>query len=140
MKKCTMCKEIRPHADFAKASSTYDGLQRGCKKCKAAQYQKYSDKYRAANKQRMKLHRDTTKLKIKKIFEDSDGCVDCGMTDIRVLEFDHVRDEKKMGVMQMVASMHAWESILEEIKKCEIRCRNCHSIATYERLGIGWRI
>ena len=31
------------------------------------------------------------------------------------------------------------EKLIAEVKKCEIRCRNCHAIKTYERLGGSWR-
>lgn len=53
-------------------------------------------------------------------------CVDCGETDIVVLEFDHVRGEKRFCISEMMAYSYPWSSVLAEIEKCEVRCANCH--------------
>ena len=52
-------------------------------------------------------------------------CVDCGETDPRVLDFDHINN-KKYNVSTLISKEYSWESILEEASKCEIRCANCH--------------
>lgn len=59
-------------------------------------------------------------------------CVDCGESDVVVLDFDHVR-EKLMDVSRMVHTGWPWKRILEEIAKCEVRCENCHRRRTSER-------
>ncbi len=64
-------------------------------------------------------------------------CVDCGITDTRVLEFDHVRGEKIAGVMWISDKLASISKIKDEIRKCEIRCCNCHRIKTQQQLG--WR-
>ncbi|WP_413319571.1 hypothetical protein AA0Z99_03710 [Agrococcus sp. 1P02AA] len=70
--------------------------------------------------------------------EFSKGCVDCGRSDIRVLEFDHVRGVKVASVGSMVRRGRALVVIRAEIEKCEVRCRNCHGIATMTRRGGSW--
>jgi hypothetical protein len=65
-------------------------------------------------------------------------CVDCGFTDIRVLEFDHVRGNKSNNIARMVRDGLSWSTIEAEIAKCEVRCANCHRIKTNERSG-WWR-
>lgn len=67
----------------------------------------------------------------------SHPCVDCGNSDIRVLEFDHVRGEKYENISRMIQSS-PWKAIEAEIAKCEVRCANCHRIQTIER-GQWWR-
>lgn len=64
---------------------------------------------------------------------ENNPCIDCGNSDIRVLEFDHVRGKKEANVSNAVRN--AWElnRLKLEIDKCEIRCANCHRIATIER-------
>lgn len=64
-------------------------------------------------------------------------CVDCGYSDIRALEFDHL-DDKKAGVAQLARSGYALATLIIEMEKCEVRCRNCHQIKTYERMGGSW--
>lgn len=58
-------------------------------------------------------------------------CKDCSNPDIRVLEFDHLRD-KKFNISTMIKS-YSLEKIKEEVAKCDIVCSNCHKIRTYNR-------
>lgn len=62
----------------------------------------------------------------------SSGCVDCGYKENAVaMDFDHVRGKKRAAIGQMMNC--SWQSIEEEMKKCEVRCKNCHAIVTCER-------
>jgi L-lysine 2,3-aminomutase len=53
-------------------------------------------------------------------------CVDCGESDPVVLEFDHVRGKKRFAVTRALMAGYGWKTILSEIEKCQVRCRNCH--------------
>ena len=68
----------------------------------------------------------------------AEGCVDCGIRDIRVLDFDHVKQPKIDSVSGMVRKGRSVALIVAEIAKCEVRCRNCHAIATLARLNRSW--
>lgn len=72
------------------------------------------------------------KLYVKEFLENK-SCVDCGTSDIRVLEFDHVRGTKLYHVSHMVTKAYRLDLLKDEIDKCEIRCCNCHRIITQER-------
>tara|TARA_B100000900_G_scaffold406089_1_gene416605 strand:- start:2575 stop:2931 length:357 start_codon:yes stop_codon:yes gene_type:complete len=61
------------------------------------------------------------------------GCVDCGESNPVVLEFDHVRGEKAGNIADMVHRPLCVDAIKEEIRKCEVRCANCHRKKTFER-------
>ena len=50
-------------------------------------------------------------------------CVDCGETDIVVLDFDHQGD-KTEEINAMIAAGKPWALILAEIEKCEVVCSN----------------
>tara|TARA_R110001583_G_C5432044_1_gene388950 strand:+ start:131 stop:418 length:288 start_codon:yes stop_codon:yes gene_type:complete len=52
-------------------------------------------------------------------------CVDCGEKDSIVLDFDHVRGEK-VGSIADMGSSHSISSLKKEMRKCEVRCANCH--------------
>ena len=60
-------------------------------------------------------------------------CVDCGCSDPRVLDFDHVRGIKKFQLQQ--AKTKTLAVILTEIQKCEVVCANCHRLRTQERIN-----
>ena len=53
-------------------------------------------------------------------------CTDCGVDDLLVLEFDHVRGEKVRNVMQLARAGYSLRRVEQEIAKCEVRCANCH--------------
>jgi hypothetical protein len=54
-------------------------------------------------------------------------CVDCGLKDPLVLEFDHVElSAKRLEVNRLVQRGFAWPTVVEELAKCEVRCANCH--------------
>lgn len=65
----------------------------------------------------------------------SHPCVDCGEPDPVVLEFDHVRGDKKANVKRMLAGTYSLDSVFTEIAKCEVRCANCHRRITAKRAG-----
>jgi hypothetical protein len=64
-------------------------------------------------------------------------CVDCGITDDRVLEFDHINGDKVSGVKRLADSLASLNRIKTEMRKCEVRCCNCHRIKT--QIQLGWR-
>jgi transcription elongation factor Elf1 len=67
--------------------------------------------------------------RVKRIF----GCADCGESDSVILEFDHVKGEKRANIADMVHRPLCIDSIKKEIRKCEVRCANCHRRKTHER-------
>lgn len=53
-------------------------------------------------------------------------CVDCGETDVRVLQFDHLDASQKTANVSELIRTGNWANALREIEKCEVRCGNCH--------------
>lgn len=97
------------------------------KKVQAERVQKNNDRY-------LKERREW----LVSYFEEH-PCTDCGNPDIRVLEFDHISEDKAHNVTKMIRGLHSWEKILLEISKCEVVCANCHRIRTYQRMKNCWR-
>lgn len=62
-------------------------------------------------------------------------CADC---DIQyppyVMQFDHVRGEKKFELWQWMSK--SIRLITEEAEKCEVVCANCHAERTYQRFAV----
>jgi len=58
-------------------------------------------------------------------FYQLNPCVDCGESDPRVLDFDHI-NTKRHNVSTLLRKEYSWESILEEAARCQVRCANCH--------------
>lgn len=55
----------------------------------------------------------------------SHPCIDCGESDIVVLDFDHKRD-KIDSVAVLVQRKCSLVKVKAEVEKCEVRCANCH--------------
>ncbi|HEX8733821.1 MAG TPA: hypothetical protein VF721_00770 [Pyrinomonadaceae bacterium] len=58
--------------------------------------------------------------------------MDCGISDWRVLEFDH-RDRKTKRINIADSTKYSLKVAKEEIAKCDIVCANCHNIRTIEQ-------
>jgi len=102
------------------------------KRASAAHYQKYKEQYKARSKRRNRNQRKWGKefvSRVKKMY----GCTDCGIKNPVILEFDHVHGQKINNIADMVNQSYGLTTIKEEIRKCEVRCANCHRIKTHER-------
>ena len=66
-------------------------------------------------------------------FFGANPCVDCGEADPLVLEFDHIGD-KRFSISAGFSGRN-WQSILDEMAKCDVVCANCHRRRTAERGG-----
>lgn len=143
MKRCGTCGQMKPLTEFNRKSSRADGLQEVCRDCNRAS----SRAYYAKNRERhvkVIVERTTRRRAEAKAYLATylraHPCVDCGVTDIRVLDFDHrPGSRKRKDVMAMVREGFSIAKVQEEIAKCDVRCRNCHAIVTLERAGDNWR-
>ncbi len=69
-----------------------------------------------------------------KQYKLSHPCADCDISDIRVLEFDHMPGDKKIfNIGEARALSMSLKSLKKEINKCEVVCANCHRIRTITR-------
>jgi len=64
----------------------------------------------------------------------SQPCADCGKTfHYAAMDFDHVRDIKRVDISRMIRTGYSVAAIEQELKKCEVVCANCHRIRTWSR-------
>lgn len=114
VKKCNKCGQFKNVAEFGWVNKKRGWKQSQCRECT-----------------RKKLYTHYKK-KIKPIHDylKAHPCVDCGETDFRVLEFDHVRGEKNFNVGSSWSK--PWHLIEKEMSKCEVRCKNCHAKRHWE--------
>jgi hypothetical protein len=137
---CTKCKQSKKNEEFYKSAKLPRGVSSWCKACHAHYAAR---KYRESADERARKHKnrvqsaDSNYEKLRKYLQNQ-SCVDCGLSDWRVLEFDH-RDPslKRMEVTNMIWR-HSWEKMKEEMSKCDVRCANCHRIRTATQFGT-WR-
>jgi hypothetical protein len=59
-------------------------------------------------------------------------CADCGNKyPYYVMDFDHVRGEKRTNISALIKETRDPNVVLEEITKCEVVCANCHRMRTH---------
>jgi hypothetical protein len=83
-------------------------------------------RYRARNRGRVREYLAASK------------CVDCGIDEFAVLEFDHREPHHKAADISSLARWAgSWQAVLAEIAKCDVVCANCHRRRTAKQFG--WR-
>jgi 5-methylcytosine-specific restriction endonuclease McrA len=64
------------------------------------------------------------------------GCTRCNERDPMVLEFNHkVPLTKLFNIGRTKGKSKSWNTIMEEVLKCEILCANCHKRVTAREHG-----
>jgi hypothetical protein len=137
MKKCTKCLDVKNLILFATKSSSKDGKATWCKQCfaeHAAWKYQNGDRIRKEKNKANLIARNRIKMRE---YLDTHPCVDCGISNFKVLTFDHRNPEEKI---RNVSEMFPWSwlNILTEIAKCDVRCANCHMIRTSIQFGF-WK-
>lgn len=131
---CRKCKVEKNREEFYFRNKSKEIRHHLCKTCQ----NKYQRKlYRHSKKRRLQIskinkgYRERNRQFILSYLEDH-PCIDCGSSDVRALDFDHIRGEKRISVCLTVSRAWSIDNIKVEIAKCEVRCANCHRIRHYE--------
>ena len=136
LRKCYRCHELKPAHEFSWRRKHKGQRDSFCKPCRKA----YGREHYLANKERYiaqaaavkeRLNRERTAWLVE--YFKTNPCVDCSEDDPVVLEFDHLRD-KSFDIGGKLTT-RPWKDILEEIKKCDVVCANCHRRRTARRRG-----
>lgn len=139
MKRCAHCGESKPLDEFAFSNGLLGTRQKHCRDCMSefnkASYAKKGDE----EKQRIYDNRNKRGEAAKQYvweYLSTHPCVECGESDPRLLEFDHIDPKtKRHNVSNMTGGRHSIETIRKEIAKCRVLCVVCHRKATYNELG-----
>lgn len=131
-KVCFKCKKEKLLSNFYKKPDSKDGRHSYCKECDRKRLKSFYQENKESENARIKKYIDDKKSWVRKYLKNH-PCVDCGFSDIRALDFGHIRGKKRASISRLYS--HSWENIKKEIEKCEVRCANCHRIVTAERAG-----
>lgn len=135
---CSDCGLSKPPWAFAFRDIRTGARQHHCRSCKAAyrrrHYERNKPDYVSRAIAQTRGRRDDSRRQLQD-FLRAHPCVDCGETNIVVLEFDHVDPQKKAMDIGTMMGNRSWAKILDEIEKCEVRCANCHRLRTAVQRG-----
>jgi hypothetical protein len=134
--RCGRCGELVPVEQFAWRRKAREQRDNYCVRCRAA----YKREHYAANRKRYigqaktRTHAVVAERAAYLLdFFRSHPCMDCGERDPLVLEFDHQGD--KLFNISKGLRDRSWQSVLDEIAKCDVVCANCHRRRTATRAG-----
>jgi hypothetical protein len=136
---CTSCKLEKSKDEFSMDRSKKDGRYIWCKSCKYTHNQKTKDErvlkqkeYNSSSKIRIELVRlERRRKRLEFIWNLKDKpCADCGNRyHPYAMDFDHL---DKFTKNRDVSQINRIEEIVEEAKKCDVVCSNCHRIRTFK--------
>lgn len=135
---CSSCgPPAQPIENFAIRSLARGTRQAVCKTCQRVYSRAHYQTYRSAYIEKARLRnaeQSRTNAEFLIEYLAAHPCVDCGETDIVVLEFDHQRD-KLLDVSALSREGYSLARLKQEIAKCEVVCANCHRRRTAKQFG-----
>lgn len=133
-RRCGRCQRDLPLASFNRHR---DGHQWWCRDCYRAYFRERGQTHRDQSRSARVRRRAQARAFIEEYLQ-AHHCSDCGETDARVLEFDHL-GEKRGNVADMVRAGSSIRRLERELATCDVVCANCHRIRTAMRNG-SWRL
>lgn len=136
-KKCSKCGHKKDLSAFNKRGNDHSGY---CKLCQSKVYKAHYRANKAKIIQKVKAYANENRIKIKAEIDrlKSMPCVDCKSSFPPVcMDFDHRPGTVKLADISTLASKKSisLETVLNEVRKCDLVCSNCHRIRTFSRVG-----
>ena len=120
MKICQSCKIKKPLCDFHVRGGKREGTQHSCMECDVERTRNY----------RQRTRRMLGRWKV------SRGCQICGFKAEHScqLDIDHIdrRSKDKRSAGRAIDPSWAYERIKQQLSGCQVLCKNCHSVKTYQ--------
>lgn len=156
---CPACEEEHPAKAFNKESRKFSGLHGVCREAQARARQTpegkaktaernrrrwANEEYRDKSKEWQRQHRERhgaaailgksrARLQAIVVQWKKQGCVDCGYSDVRAIDPDHLDPTQKHdNISRMVTMCASADRIRAELAKCLPRCIRCHRRATQQ--------
>ena len=137
MKRCASCGQFKPEEEFNWRYKSSEIRQPSCRECQHGHQERYYQNHIEEEKERTRRRRITAREKAREFvysYLSTHFCVDCGETDPRVLEFDHIHG-KAANVATLISEGVSTERLMIEISLCVVRCANCHRRKTSNERG-----
>ncbi len=128
---CARCGELKPLSDYHNSRTGQYSYCRDCRNGYDRRY--YHEHSRSARLERRRSQLTAARRWMAEI-KSGVPCADCGeIFPIYVMQWDHLPEFQKIDEVSAMVSSRTREAVLEELKKCELVCANCHVIRTANR-------
>ena len=136
--RCSACGDDKTAAEFSFTDGRRRLLNSYCRVCHAA----YRRAHYLANKPDY-IRRAIAQVRARRVenrhqvlsYLRTHPCIDCGIVNPIVLEFDHRDPKQKLTEVGRMMISQRWSRVKAEIDKCDIRCVNCHRRKTARDYG-----
>ena len=137
-RRCSMCRTLKP-ADAFPWKYRERGLRRSycwdcCRIYARRHYQLNRQVYLERTRERRKIDREACRQYAYE-YLGTHPCMDCGETDLSVLDFDHRDRSTKLDDIAALIRRGNLARLAAEIAKCDVRCANDHRRKTARDLG-----
>ncbi len=137
LRRCPKCASELPLSAFTqRANGRWSSY---CKRCLSLycreHYVKNAEKHNARRAETRRRHRIRNRAYVLEYLR-SHPCVDCGETNLNVLDFDHTDPEfKEDEISHLSRRGRSLTDLKREIERCMVRCANCHRRRTARQFG-----
>ena len=137
-KRCCRCGDVKDLSQFSLKDRANGIPHSYCRECHAewnrAHYLRNKETYIATARRNNAIYiAQNLRRLVEYLLEHP--CIDCGESDLLVLDFDHRDRRTKRMAVSTLLRYAAWSALEEEIAKCDVRCANCHRRRTARQLG-----
>jgi hypothetical protein len=131
MKICSKCKQEKEYKEFNK-DLRRNKITSWCKQCVRSRSKQHYDEKGILKKEKRKIYIQQRREWFNE-FKKTLKCIKCEENHISCLEFHHRNPEEKDFEIAAFVSTASKEKILNEIKKCDVLCSNCHRKTHWEQ-------
>jgi len=120
-KYCFRCQKNKTIDNFNNHKNGKNGKQKICKKCNSI----------------IGIAIGSFKALILRLWLHGKMCIDCGESDVDVLQNDHINNDKRKkenGNLSGSLRNNSFLHLLNELKKTEVVCVNCHRLRTQTKI------
>ena len=128
---CVRCGLMKPISEYHNSRTGQFSYCRDCRNEYDRAY--YANRARDIRLARRRAFRDLARSWMAEI-KAGVACSDCGETfPIYVMHWDHLPGFEKVASISVMVASRTRAAVLEELKKCELVCANCHVMRTVSR-------
>jgi len=128
---CAKCLEWKTPAEFHNSRTNQFSYCRDCRRQYDREY--YDQRGRRPRLARQRARIDAARSWMAEL-KSGLPCTDCGeIFPIYVMHWDHLPEFEKVAEVSAMVAGRSREAVLEELKKCELVCANCHVLRTISR-------
>ena len=128
---CARCLEWKPISKFHRSRTGQLSYCRECRNAYDREY--YRRRGRSARLQRKRVWLYAARAWMATLKEGI-ACADCGRSfPSYVMHWDHLPGLGKVESISTMVGTRSREAVIEELKKCELICANCHILRTVRR-------